>query len=552
MSDLMIDGNRGRGSENGSAAPESEHCSQTENSAQGSGRAVRFLAIGLAGLLVLWAAVNLLSGWVPFAVDLPEGREQDAAVANLIAKLFGTLALLLLSADAERQRLRWLAVGFLTLTFGQALTKLIEPVTVGTPDLNAQLYERLTMWTAVTAVFAVGLFLNAPPRLPWWRLLAVFAASISFITAVSLAGGADLLPPLIQGTSSVEEAAASSDGSMPGLTGWHFALTSVPLILALAAMVGALRRSRKGALAGWVVVAAVLLAGSQLHTLAWPPGGGGQVLATTQVLHFAFAVSVGVGGILELRRIAAERTALFAAEQEQARHLRELAVLKADFTAMVAHELGSPLAAIQGYTEMLSTGKVPAERREQVLVAIQNETDALYGLVADVQAAATTEREDFTVHRTPVELDDILEDAASSIRALDGNHPLALKAEVSGRVWADAERVGQVLRNLLSNAIKYSPEGTPIELRARPVAGTHGERVRIEVADRGRGIHPNDLSRIFEKFGRGRDENGEQVAGSGLGLYLSRRILRAHGSELTLKSEPGEGSVFGFELETAR
>lgn len=259
-----------------------------------------------------------------------------------------------------------------------------------------------------------------------------------------------------------------------------------------------------------------------------------------------------MGGILELRHIAAERTALFAAEREQARHLRELAVLKADFTAMVAHELGSPLATIQGYAEMLSTGKVPAERREQVLAAIQNETDALYGLVADVQAVATTEREDFAVHRIPVELDGLLEKAASSIRALDGNHPLALKAEVRGRVWADAERVGQVLRNLLSNAIKYSPEGTPIELRAMPVTGTHGKRVRIDVADRGRGIHPDDLSRIFEKFGRGRDENGEQVAGSGLGLYLSRRILRAHGSDLTVRSEPGEGSVFGFELEAAR
>lgn len=290
MSDLMADGDQGRGS--GSVAPEGGHLSQTENSARGRGRTVRFLAIGLAGLIVLWVAVNLLSGWIPFAVNLPEGREQDATVANLIAKLFGTLALLLLSADAERQRLRWLAVGFLTLTFGQALTKLIEPLAVGTPDLNTQLYDRLAMWTAVTALFAVGLFLNAPPRLPWWRWLAVFAASVSFMTAVSLAGGADLLPTLIQGTSNVEEAAASSGGSMPGLTGWHFALTSVPLILALAAMVGALRRSRKGALAGWVVVATVLLAGSQLHTLAWPLGGGGQVLATTQVLHFAFAVSV--------------------------------------------------------------------------------------------------------------------------------------------------------------------------------------------------------------------------------------------------------------------
>jgi signal transduction histidine kinase len=76
--------------------------------------------------------------------------------------------------------------------------------------------------------------------------------------------------------------------------------------------------------------------------------------------------------------------------------------------------------------------------------------------------------------------------------------------------------------------------------------------VRIEVADRGPGIHPDDAARIFEKFGRGRDGGGRNVAGTGLGLYLSKRILQAHGSELTLDTEPGGGSVFGFELRAGR
>jgi signal transduction histidine kinase len=103
-----------------------------------------------------------------------------------------------------------------------------------------------------------------------------------------------------------------------------------------------------------------------------------------------------------------------------------------------------------------------------------------------------------------------------------------------------------VLRNLLSNAAKYSPAGALIELRARR---SEEDRVRIEVADHGQGVHPDDVVRIFEKFGRGRDQSGQKVAGVGLGLYLSRRILQAHGSELTLDSTPGAGCVFGFELE---
>jgi len=117
------------------------------------------------------------------------------------------------------------------------------------------------------------------------------------------------------------------------------------------------------------------------------------------------------------------------------------------------------------------------------------------------------------------------------------------------RVLADRDRIGQVLRNLLCNAAKYSPEGTRISLRA---ASAGGGRVRIEVADCGPGIHPDDLERIFEKFGRGRNGKDGRVTGAGLGLYLSRRIVRAHGSDLTVRTGPGAGSVFAFELEDVR
>ena len=75
--------------------------------------------------------------------------------------------------------------------------------------------------------------------------------------------------------------------------------------------------------------------------------------------------------------------------------------------------------------------------------------------------------------------------------------------------------------------------------------------MRIAVADHGFGIHPDDVARIFEKFGRGRDQSGRQVAGLGLGLYLSRRIVQAHGAELCVDSTPGVGSVFAFDLEVA-
>jgi signal transduction histidine kinase len=289
----------------------------------------------------------------------------------------------------------------------------------------------------------------------------------------------------------------------------------------------------------------ILQAGSQLHGLFWPSTYS-LVLTTSDVLRFAFAACIAVGGILELRRIAAERAQLLAAEQEQSQRLAELAVLKADFTSMVAHELGNPLAAIRGLTDMLATGALSPADQAHAVTAIQNQTEALTALAADVQAAATVEREDFAIVPRPVLLRALLADASQYARTLPGEHALVTPIVTQQMVWADPDRIGQVLRNLLSNAAKYSPSGTTIELCAR----MRGERVRIEVVDYGYGIDPSDVVRIFEKFGRGRDRAGRRVAGVGLGLYLSRRIVRAHGSDLTVESSPGAGSTFGFDLET--
>jgi signal transduction histidine kinase len=215
---------------------------------------------------------------------------------------------------------------------------------------------------------------------------------------------------------------------------------------------------------------------------------------------------------------------------------------------MVVHELGSPLAAIRGLAEVLATGELDPAEQANTISAIQTEVGALNALLSDLKDAATVERDDFAVQPRPVPLDVLLADVAAFAKTLPGGHPLNATVANDEQVWADPERISQVLRNLLGNAAKYSPAGTPIELRATADAG----RVRIEVADHGQGIHPDDVARIFEKFGRGRDQSGRKVAGVGLGLYLSRRILQAHGSELTLASTPGAGSVFGFELKAVR
>src|SRR5437763_3220750 len=243
--------------------------------------------------------------------------------------------------------------------------------------------------------------------------------------------------------------------------------------------------------------------------------------------------------ITERKRLEAERETLLALEQEQSRRLQEVAALKADFTAMIAHELGGPLAAMRRLIDMLATGELSPAGQAQAVATLRAETHTLTALVADVQATAAVERDDFAIQIGPVPVRTLLAAGAVFAGTLPGDHPLTTTITTDERVWADAERIGQVLRNLLSNAARYSSAGAPIELRAT----RRGERVRIEVADQGQGIHPADIARIFEKFGRGREQAERKVAGAGLGLYLSERIIRAHGAEVRVDSTPGTGSV---------
>ena len=258
------------------------------------------------------------------------------------------------------------------------------------------------------------------------------------------------------------------------------------------------------------------------------------------------------GSVVGIVGVSTDITESKRAEREMKeanRRLGELASLRADFAAMVAHEIGAPLATIRGFAEMLETSELGPAEQADVLAKIGTEVEGLATLVADVSSGAAIEREDFSLVPRPVPVDGLLEDAARFARTLPGNHPMVVEDGVAGaEVHADPYRIGQVLRNLLSNAAKYSPDGAPITVRT----GREDGRVRVEVSDRGRGVHPEDAERIFEKFGRGRDGDGHRAYGVGLGLYLSRRIVRAHGGELAYGPAPGAGSVFYFDLGTAR
>jgi signal transduction histidine kinase len=206
--------------------------------------------------------------------------------------------------------------------------------------------------------------------------------------------------------------------------------------------------------------------------------------------------------------------------------------------------LRQPLSALGMLAHLLEAGGLSPEQEAEDFAALRSELAHLDRLVTDVAATAAAERESFSVDLRPTPLQELLDTAAAFAEVALANHPFTVRPAPDVLVSCDAARLGQILRNLLQNCATHTPDGTPVELRALQ----DGARVRFEVADRGPGLAPDELRRIFEKFGRGRAASRRQTPGSGLGLYLARRIALAHGTDLEVTSAPGEGTTFAFSL----
>ena len=236
---------------------------------------------------------------------------------------------------------------------------------------------------------------------------------------------------------------------------------------------------------------------------------------------------------------------------------RRLEKMKDEFISTVSHELRTPLTSLRGSLGLISSGsldKRPEKQRQMVEMAIGN-CDRLIRLVNDILDFDSVEKGKLPLHRQPVEAIDLLR------RAADVAHTPASAAHISfridakpGPVFADEERVLQVLNELVSNAIKFSPPNMTIRLAAQAAgttttAGT-GE-VCFIVEDEGRGISPEKLERIFDRFQQGDASDSRALGGTGLGLALCRSIVEQHGGRIWAESEVGKGSRFLFTLPAA-
>ncbi|HQE92456.1 MAG TPA: ATP-binding protein [Anaerolineae bacterium] len=231
---------------------------------------------------------------------------------------------------------------------------------------------------------------------------------------------------------------------------------------------------------------------------------------------------------------------------------READVLKDTFISVVSHELKTPVAIIKGYAETL---RRPEARRnpalvEEMLASITEESDRLARLVDDLLDASRLQAGGLPFHDVEdVDLRFIARRVVERYRSQSAQHTLILDFATSPSgefptIRGDPQRLEQVLDNLVSNAIKYSPRGGEVRIKgeATPV------EVIISVSDQGVGIPLEDQERIFDRFYRVENPDTRAASGTGLGLYLTRAIVRAHGGRCWVDSIPGQGATFYVAL----
>lgn len=221
-----------------------------------------------------------------------------------------------------------------------------------------------------------------------------------------------------------------------------------------------------------------------------------------------------------------------------------------EFVADVSHELRTPLTAIKSYVETLLDGAAAdPEVSDRFLDVLKRETDRMVDLVKDLLVLSQLDYRQVALHKTKVELFDLVTDAVEQTQLKTGLKEREIEIAIPPalpRVWVDQEKIMRVLLNLLNNAIKYTlPDG---KIKIGASVDDKGGRLKVLLEDNGPGIPAKDLERIFERFYRVEKTRSRDYGGTGLGLPIARRLVEAHGGRIWLESTVGKGTRVWFTL----
>ena len=235
-------------------------------------------------------------------------------------------------------------------------------------------------------------------------------------------------------------------------------------------------------------------------------------------------------------------------------HHIEVDRMKSEFVATVSHELRTPLTAIKGYVDLLTRPHIMGDlnpKQARAVEVIQRHVHRLITLVNDLLTLSRLESGRVRIQPEPIDLSPILAETVDEFRRQMADQGRDLTIELAPlpplpRVYADPQRVRQIVGNLVENACRYTPDGGRVTVQAQ----TTGNTVQVSVRDTGIGIKPEDLDKVFERFYRGEHPLVMKTAGTGLGLAIVRQLVEMHGGRIWVESTgvPGEGSTFHFTL----
>ena len=253
------------------------------------------------------------------------------------------------------------------------------------------------------------------------------------------------------------------------------------------------------------------------------------------------------------------KTSEAADVEEDPTELDEIARIKAEFVAMVSHELRTPLTTIHGGIKLITKGIVPveSEQAQQLLQAAAISSQRLIQLVDDILTLESPVPRQLSIKKQQVNTRMITSQVVDSFELIRQKYSVDIEVcDPDIKIYADSDRIVQVLTNLIDNAIKFSPPGSTIKITVTSDAGyqdLEGECllngfVLFSICDRGEGILVENQAEIFERFVQVRETDARKQGGTGLGLAICRSIIEQHSGKIWVESTEGEGSCFYFTL----
>ena len=290
----------------------------------------------------------------------------------------------------------------------------------------------------------------------------------------------------------------------------------------------------------------------------------GELIASP--IHFFFLIHPILFGVIfgamgtirddkEKQRLEFE-SSLIKANQElktKNKRLEELDELKDSFLSMVSHELLSPLTTVQGYVSFIrqgNTGKINQQQSE-MLEVIEEQTDYLNNIIEDLLDISRIETGKLKVQLECLGVENLISKVVDSFQQQAQTKEIALNCQLSSiasYILADEKRITQVFTNILSNALKFTPSGGRITFESRE----NNNNVEFSLADTGIGIPVAERSKIFDKFYQVDSTSQREYEGCGLGLAITKSIVKLHGGRIWVESKLGQGSKFSFEIQKCK